>query len=736
MSDGSVVIDTKLNNDGINKGISKLKSGFSKIGSIATTALKGVAVTIGAVSTALTGLGIASVNSYADLEQNVGGIETLFKGSAEKVIKNAENAYKTAGMSANEYMSTVTSFSASLLQSLGGDTEKAANSADMAITDMADNANKMGTSMELIQNAYQGFAKQNYTMLDNLKLGYGGTKEEMQRLLVDAEKITGIKYDISNLNDVYNAIHVIQGELGITGTTAKEAASTITGSISSMKSAFDNFLNGSGTIKQLVETGITSIQNIVNVAGELLPNIVQSIANATPQIVDGINKIFPQILNILTANAPTILSSIEQILVALLQVIINYIPQLMPVAIQLIESFITGLLSMLPQILQMGITLLVELIKGIAQMLPELIPMTIEIIMTMFNTIIENLPTIIEAGLELLVSLIQGIVNAIPKLIEMLPTIITTICEVITKELPNIIKAGITILVSLINGLIDAIPQLVEMLPTIISTIVITLIENLPLIIDAGIQILIALINGLIEAIPMLIEMLPQIITTIVTVLAQNFPKIVASGGKIITSLVAGIVSLLSKIGEATGRIIQAIWNVLKELPGKALQWGKDMIQGFIDGIKAMISKVTRAVSNVANKVKEFLHFSRPDKGPLREYEKWMPDMVKGLAKTLEQSAPQLYNASKMLAEKINDGLDLSNIYEQMQANVDLETAKLSTNLTSSATLQLAKEQPKTVTNDNGIEINCTQQFYSKNSTPYEEQKQAKQQLRRLAYGL
>ena len=263
MADGSITIEINGDSKGLEKelnGVSSKSNGiFSKIGSVAKTALVGVTAAIGTASTALVGLGKSAVSSYADLEQNVGGVETLFGDSADKVIKNAENAYKTAGMSANQYMETVTGFSASLLQSLGGDTDKAADVADMALTDMADNANKMGTSMESIQYAYQGFAKQNYTMLDNLKLGYGGTKEEMERLLSDAQKITGVKYDISNLSDVYNAIHVIQQNLGITGTTAKEAASTITGSVSSMKAAFDNLLNGSGTIDELVNTGITAV---------------------------------------------------------------------------------------------------------------------------------------------------------------------------------------------------------------------------------------------------------------------------------------------------------------------------------------------------------------------------------------------------------------------------------------------------------------------------------------------
>ena len=208
----------------------RTSSRLSKFGDVAKTIGKGVLVGTGAVVAAGIGLVKQVSDSYGQLQQSIGGIETLFGESAQKVINNANNAYKTAGMSANDYMQQVTSFSASLLQSLGGDTEKAANSADMAIRDMSDNANKMGTSMEMITNAYQGFSKQNYTMLDNLKLGYGGTKTEMERLLADAEKIGGIKYDISSLDDVYQAIHVIQGELGITGTTALEAGETIEGS--------------------------------------------------------------------------------------------------------------------------------------------------------------------------------------------------------------------------------------------------------------------------------------------------------------------------------------------------------------------------------------------------------------------------------------------------------------------------------------------------------------------------
>ena len=214
---------------------SKLKSGLATAAKVGVAALSAAATGVAALTT-------ASIDQYAEYEQLVGGVDTLFKTASDKVQQYADKAYETAGMSANEYMNTVTSFSASLLQSLKGDTEAAAQKADQAITDMADNANKMGTSMEMIQNAYQGFAKQNYTMLDNLKLGYGGTKEEMQRLLKDAEKLSGVKYDLSSYADIVDAIHVVQTEMGITGTTAREASTTIQGSVASMKGAWKNLV--------------------------------------------------------------------------------------------------------------------------------------------------------------------------------------------------------------------------------------------------------------------------------------------------------------------------------------------------------------------------------------------------------------------------------------------------------------------------------------------------------------
>lgn len=509
------------------------------------------------------------------------------------------------------------------------------------------------------------------------------------------------------------------------GEAFNQAFPNFSAGLNKITSAFGEVFQGLiGKIGSFVKTFLPIFARAFNIMA-----IVGLVVAGLGLLQQNFGEQLTEILTMVTERGPQIINN-------LVNGIVSKLPDLISKGGELLQNLLNAIIANLPTLINGGIQIIGALVTGISQQLPTLIPTAIELIMTIVNSIIANLPIIIEAGLQLLVSFIEGIVNAIPQLIEMLPTIISTICEVLTQELPNIIQAGITILVSLIQGLVDAIPQLVEMLPTIINTIITTLLNNLPLIIDAGIQILIALINGLIEAIPMLIEMLPQIITTIIIVLAQNLPKIIEAGGKIITSLIAGIVALFGKLGETASNIIETIWNTLKELPGKALQWGKDMIQGFIDGIKSMISSIGNAAGEIANKIKNFLHFSRPDEGPLRNYEEWMPDMVQGLSETLKSNAPKLYKASEMLAKQVKEGLDLSKIYEEMQSAINIETQKLSTNISAKTKLQVAKSQPSTVNNDNGTTINNTQNFYSKETTPFEQQKQAKQQLRRLVYGL
>ena len=304
ISDGKIIIDTEIDNSGLEKGI---KNFDGKLGSIASSAVKTFAKVSAAMTTAAVGaIGVLtklSVEQYAEYEQLVGGVETLFKKSSNKVMEYANNAYQSAGMSANEYMNTITGFAASLLQGLGGDTEKAAQIGNMAVEDMADNANKMGTSIEMIQNAYQGFAKQNYTMLDNLKIGFGGTKEEMQRLLQEAEKISGIRYDISNFNDIIEAIHVIQTEMGITGTTAKEAASTIEGSLNMTKSAWTNLLTGMADDNSNFDV---LVQNLVSSLGSLVENLLPRVKIAIEGIGELIRTLLPKVLD----EIPEIMASL------------------------------------------------------------------------------------------------------------------------------------------------------------------------------------------------------------------------------------------------------------------------------------------------------------------------------------------------------------------------------------------------------------------------------------------
>ena len=498
MADGSVTIEFNGDTKGLDKDINgisgKVQSGLGKLGSIAGTAMKGVSVAVGAAATAIGGLVTASVNAYAEYEQLVGGVDTLFKNSSQKLQSYADEAYKTAGMSANEYMSTVTSFSASLLQSLGGDTEKAADYANQAVIDMSDNANKMGTSMELIQNAYQGFAKQNYTMLDNLKLGYGGTKEEMERLLEDASKISGIKYDISSFADVTQAIHVMQESMGIAGTTSKEASETIEGSINSVKGAWENLLVGitnpdadwDKLIQNLVDTVTAAGENILPAVGsalvgvsalirDLFPMIAQEIptliSEILPQLVDTGISVVNSLITGIQQNLPALMEGAIQIVTSIGNAIITMLPQILTIAMQLIQTLITGLITMLPQIIQMGMQLITQLILGIAQMLPQLIPQAINAIITIVNGLLDNIDMLIDAAIQLILGLADGLINALPILIEKVPEIIMKLVTALIKNAPKILEAGVQLIVKLVEGVGSVLGKLGQMAGTIIQTI-------------------------------------------------------------------------------------------------------------------------------------------------------------------------------------------------------------------------------------------------------------------------
>ena len=546
----------------------KIKSGLGKAAKVA-----GAAVT--AAATAAGTLVKQSTEAYANYEQLVGGVDTLFKKSSSKVQSYAANAYKTAGLSANQYMETVTSFSASLLQSVGGDTDKAAEKANMAITDMSDNANKMGSNMVDVENAYKGFAKQNYTMLDNLKLGYGGTKEEMARLLQDAEKISGVKYDLSSYSDVVDAIHVVQTEMDITGTTQREAATTIEGSVNSAKAAWQNLLTGMADDNQ-------DFQGLVN-------QFVDSVATAANNILPRVQQALEGVSSLIEKLAPVISEKLPELITAVL-------PSLGEAALGIIQS----------------------LVDGINQSLPALLPAVVSVVTTLATGLIEMLPTILQMGINIITQLALGIAQALPELV---PTIVNVVLQIVTtltdpETLNNLLNAAVTLITSLATGLINALPILLQQAPVIIGNLITAINAMLPKILQMGITIIISVVQGLVSALPKIVKAAPQIITSVV----RGF---------------SGSISSLLQIGKD---IISEVGDGFSAAVDGAREWGRDMINNFISGIEEMWNSLVSTVSNTAQKVRDILGFSEPKKGPLSNFHTYAPDMMKLFAKGVKDN--------------------------------------------------------------------------------------------------
>ena len=535
----------------------------------------------GSIKGVITAAGIGAalgktLTEGAALEQSIGGVETLFKGSADRVIAAADNAYRTAGVSANSYMEQVTSFSATLLQGLGGDTEAAASYADKAIVQMADNANKMGTSMESIQYAYQGFAKDNYTMLDNLKLGYGGTQAEMARLINDSGVLgDSIQVTAETVKDVpfssiIDAIGVIQDDLGITGTTAQEAATTLSGSFASMKAAASNVL-----------------------ADLTLGRDIQPALNGLAQTVT----------TFLTGN---LLPAVGNILSALPGALVTFVQTLGP-------QLAAGLSTIVPQMMTTGAQMLQSLSAGLAQGIPNFLAQALPMLLQFTENLRANFSNIVDAGIDLLLNFVQGIANGLPTLIEYIPTIISNIAGLINDNAPKILQAGIQIIVTLVKGLINAIP---------------TIIANIPQIIGAIVD----------------------------TITAFNWINL---GATVIKTLGNGLLSMANGLKGFMESTLSGAIDYLKSLPKQALQWGKDMLDGFIQGIVGSVGGVINAVKDVGSAIASYLHFSRPDVGPLRNYETWMPDMLTGMAQSIRANLYRITDAMDLVGGSMRQTLPL-----------------------------------------------------------------------------
>lgn len=659
--DGSLKFDTKIDESGFNAGVSKISSAAKKGLAITAGAVVGVGAALGAMTK-------QSLDSVSKLEQNVGGVETLFKKSSKTVIANANKAYKTAGMSANEYMQNVTSFSASLLQSCAKNTDKAAKVADMAMIDMSDNANKMGTNMVDIQNAYQGFAKQNYTMLDNLKLGYGGTKTEMERLLADASKISGVKYDINNLADVYNAIHVIQKELGITGTTSKEAATTIEGSMNSAKAAYDNFLNGSGSAEELADSIAVMMENIGKNLGEIIPRLAATI---------------PELFSTLWDDMKSEMQQGGQVIMSLAGSISSASPQLITAAGTAILALGSGIMQALPQLITVGIQMITSLAQGLINSIPLLIEYVPQIINSFCAAIDTGLLQLIAAGVKIIANLVIGIVQAIPQLIAALPQIVLAIINVFTHV--NLFSAGKAMIINLKNGIVSAKGNAVKVFSDLTQSLwkKITTTNWL----SAGGNIVSKIASG----ISMFVSKAALNAQILARVIMQNITKInwLDVGAKVVRKIASGLLSLAGKMGSTAKSLGMRAVTAFRGISWGSV--GSNIVKGIIGGIGAMagslVSKMQGLASSALSAAKKALGIKSPSRVFKKQVGKHIVTGIisgvnaeqKNLKKTMEKLCDSAVSSAKKASAKGNFE-DIGKTFKDgLESAIDTQVSKATT---------------------------------------------------------
>lgn len=610
MADNDVRIKLSLDGDkqvadglaGVGDGASDADS---KLGSLVSGGLRGAGVALAGLAAAGVAAGGvlagAVVSSYAEFEQNLGGIETMFKDSSDTMVAYADEAYITAGLSANEYMSQVTGFSASLLQGLGGDTAAAAEVANTAMIDMSDNANKFGSNIADIQNAYQGFAKQNYTMLDNLKLGYGGTASEMARLINDSG-VMGDAFTATaeNMNEVpfdkiIEGVHAIQDEMGIAGTTAAEASETISGSIGMLKGSFDNLLTGLGSadadVATLAGNVITSLETVIANVGPVIENLGSNMATLGPQM----GEMLQGLVGVIADALPGMLTAGVEMIGGLIQGITTALPMLIEAMVPAIIGLVEMITTQLPLLIDAGMKALIALGEGLVAALPEMIPMIVEMVTGIANTIIENLPLLLDVALQLIMALATGLLESLPVLIEALPTIIT----------------------GLVEFLINATPQLIE----------------------AGIELLMALVEAIPEIIPALIEAIPQIIEGIINAIIGSHDKVGEAGQRMFMKLIDRMGAISMDIAANMFPIIQGILGAISSFAGDMVQAGGDLLRGLWDGISGsagwLWDKVSGWAGGLMDGVKDFFGIKSPSR---RMRDEVGEQLVAGVGDGVEQN--------------------------------------------------------------------------------------------------
>lgn len=596
-------------------------AGLSKIGGMLKSLAKGVTIGIGIAGAGLTALVGGAISEGASMEQSIGGVETLFGADAGAVIANANNAYKTAGISANEYMETVTSFSASLLQSLGGDTKKASAVADMALIDMADNANKFGTDMGSIQTAYQGFAKQNYTMLDNLKLGYGGTKEEMQRLLKDAQKLTGQKYDISNLNDVYSAIHAIQEDLGVTGTTAKEAGSTFAGSFSAMKASAKNLMAGlalggdiTPQMEQLIDSATTFLfDNALPMIGRIFESLPTAIGVAIEKGVPKLKQLGGTIANAIKEGLKSMLPA------GLSEMVDPAFDGIGSAISKAVASAKSAMQSLLPAVTNI-LSTLAPVVGQIGDLFFETVPIIADVlgsafgegggIVQLFADIVSSTIPVVKQVVMSLAQVFKAVIPALQPILSTLGTMIQTIFPIISNIISvfgDIIAQVFPVVASVVSMALNSIMPIIQALGNLIQTLL-PVISNIISVVAGVIQTVLPVVSQIFADVGgKIAEIISGIVVPIVQKLGDIFQKIapvIQSATEIISTVISTAWSIISPVLDLVISVFELVWSILSPIIDAlvdAFVWLWDILEPIFSGLAEALSWVGDAIGSVTD---------------------------------------------------------------------------------------------------------------------------------------
>lgn len=681
-----------------------LKTGGKVLGGLAiaaaTTAVAGV--------TAITK---QALSSFKDYEQLSGGVEKLFGDTASTVMANASKAFATAGLDANAYMEQVTSVSASLIQSLSGDTEAAAKYADMAISDMADNANVFGSDMQSIQNAYSGFAKGNYSMLDNLKLGYQGTKEEMQRLLNDAEKLSGVHYELGNYADMVDAIHVIQTEMNITGTTAKEALGTIEGSMNMTKSAWSNFvtaLAGGGDITEtldglkmalfgvegasngLVNNVLPIIEKTVNSIIDVFPELVSSLM---PTLISTIHSVIPKVVELTTGLIPVLTDAINQLFGdgfnTLLNDVVASIPKLITALMNAVPVLISAIVKIFTSLVNAISANYSSILSAIVNAIPDIINALLNGIIDIVESIIDVLPTNLMAIIEAASDIVDMLPEIITMIVDKLPELLTYIIEGILGNLPMIIEG----LVNLVLGIVEAIPQiiisLVEAIPTIIEQVLTAVINCLPQIITAIVQltfmivqelptILMSIWDAVIASFDMLYKQLPQTILNLMPIIISAIADILTNVletittfftnlgdwffntemGQFFINLASVFVMLYDEVKNFLTELFEPFTTFMSDLFSKLKDWFTEVFNKINEVFTNIFNAVKEKLANIFNSVKEvFTNIYNAIKTPIENAKNTVTNVINNMKNTITNVFNNIYSSVQNIFNRIKSAI-------------------------------------------------------------------------------